>query len=101
MIAIGMLGVHVIIYIICRVIIESQTVTNEPTKIFVVLALAIKLISDFYVFWVFTLVFKYFLTKKRQSLSKEALSLSPLNIFIIIVVCFMFLMRVLGTLFNT
>ena len=28
MIAIGMLGVHVIIYIICRVIIESQTVTN-------------------------------------------------------------------------
>lgn len=46
-----MLGVHVIIYIICRVIIESETVTNEATKIFVVLALAIKVISDFYVFF--------------------------------------------------
>ena len=101
MIAIGMLGVHVIIYITCRVIIESEGVTNEATKIFVVLALAIKLISDFYVFWVFALVFKYFLSKKRQSLAKEALSLSPLNIVIIIAVCFMFLMRVLGTLFNT
>ena len=66
-----------------------------------VLALVIKLISDFYVFWVFALVFKYFLNKKRQSLSKEALSLSPLNMFIVIAVCFMFFMRVLGTLFNT
>lgn len=71
------------------------------TKIFLILSLIIKLISDAYVFWVFGQVFKYFLNKKRSSLKKEALNLSPLNFFIISSVFFMFFMRVLGTLFNT
>ena len=53
LVMIGMLFVHVIIYITCRVIVEAEYTYNMPTKIFLVLSLIIKLISDFYVFWVF------------------------------------------------
>jgi len=96
-----MLFVHSIIYITCRVIIEVQTKYNLATEIFLVIALVIKLISDFYVFWIFAMVFKFFLKKKKSGLKKEALSLTPLNLVIIFTVCFMFFMRILGTLFNT
>jgi hypothetical protein len=98
---IGFLFIHVIIYTTCRVIVEAGIEYNTATKVFLVLALVIKLISDSLVFWIFTQVFRFFLNKKRSGLKKDALRLSPLNYFIIATVCFMFFMRVLGTLFNT
>jgi hypothetical protein len=67
LIVIAMLFVHVVIYLVCRLIIEEENENeyNLATKIFLILALVIKLVSDFFVFWIFALVFRFFLQKKR------------------------------------
>ena len=66
-----------------------------------VFALILKMISDACTCYFFIQAFSFFIEKKRQTKSKEALGLSPLNKFIIVSICIMFVMRVLGTLFNT
>ena len=66
-----------------------------------VFALILKMISDTCTYYYFIQAFSFFIEKKSQTKSKEALGLSPLNKFIIVSISIMFVMRVLGTIFNT
>ena len=66
-----------------------------------VFALILKMVSDTCAYYFFIQAFSFFIEKKRQTKNKEALGLSPMNKFIIVSISIMFLMRVLGTIFNT
>ncbi len=56
--------VHAVMYSTVRVIVASYIETNTATKVVMIIALIIKLMTDSYVFAVFADVFKYFLDKK-------------------------------------
>lgn len=100
MIVMGLFGVHGVLYLTTRMITETGYDFNLAAKIFFSISLVLKLVLDAYVFFVFTSTFSYFLQRKKSALSREALSFSPFNFFIIYSVMFLFFMQILGTLFT-
>ena len=55
---------------------------------------------DAIAFYVFLTSFLYFLGRKKQSLKREALGLSPFNLFIVSSVYLFLVLRVLGTIYS-
>ena len=60
----------------------------------------LKLALDCLSFYLFIKAFRFFVARKRSSLKREALALSPFNKFILFSIYILLAFRVLGTLFT-
>ena len=65
-----------------------------------VITFTIKLFLDIYVILLFSSVFTFFLQRRKQALSKEALRFTPLNMIVLYTIIFLYFMRIAGSLYT-
>lgn len=94
------LVVQGVIYATLRMLQEYGKEYGTAGKIVFYITVFSKVPLDAISFYVFLNSFLYFLTRKQKSLKREALGLSPFNIFIVISVYTFLALRVLGTIWT-
>ena len=97
----SVLAIQGVIYGTTRVIYDTGKDCGVAGEILIILSLSLKGICDTITYIIFVQAFKFFVYKKKLSRSKEALSFTPFNNFIVFSVYFMLVLRISGTIFNT
>jgi hypothetical protein len=89
------------VYLTIRLISEiSDQDLNKAEIDLLIASTALKVLLDGVGFMIFMQSFLYFVNRKASTLKREALSFSPFNKFIIASVFFLYVMRIIGTLFT-
>lgn len=88
-----------VIYATLRILQECGKEYGTAGKVVFFITVFCKVPLDAISFYVFLNSFLYFLARKQKSLKREALGLSPFNMFIVISVYTFLAFRVLGTIF--